>query len=168
MPRAKAPGVAAIEWDFSPTIADEAQQELHSQVNDLLKKTALTLNKILPQGRHRALAITHLEQAMWAANSSIAHDGRDGSPVSVEGVSQEVSRAMEIRSKEVKAEAEKKVAEAVAPVKAAAAKKVAAKKPAPAPAPEPEAEPEAQEATVTPVIPLRPAVKRVARRSLKA
>lgn len=74
MARPKAPGVAEIDDNFAYHPATEETGPLHDQVRDVCKKAALALNKILPPGRHRAMAITHLQEAMWAANTSVAVD----------------------------------------------------------------------------------------------
>lgn len=119
MARPKAPGVAEIEDNFSFHPATEETGPLHDQVRDVCKKAALALNKILPPGRHRAMAITHLQEAMWAANTSVAVDY---------GKPSEIERALGIRAKETATPAAtppaKKVAAKKTVVKAAARVKV--------------------------------------------
>lgn len=51
---------------------DEATKKKHENVRFECFNLANTLNKSLPEGREKSLAITHLEETMMWANASIA------------------------------------------------------------------------------------------------
>ena len=54
--------------------ATEATGPRHQEVRDRCYALALWVADNTPPGRHQALALTFIEQAMWAANSAIACD----------------------------------------------------------------------------------------------
>lgn len=48
--------------------------EKHQLVRDRCFDLAVALDEILPDGRDKMLALTHLEQVMYSANASIARN----------------------------------------------------------------------------------------------
>jgi hypothetical protein len=50
----------------------ENDVSLHEDVRHELLSAAETLNAILPDGREKALVVTHLEEAMFWANAALA------------------------------------------------------------------------------------------------
>ena len=64
---------AEIERRLTFVPADEQQANDHAEVNLLLLETGHALNNKLPEGREKALAITHLEEVQNWANRAIAH-----------------------------------------------------------------------------------------------
>lgn len=51
---------------------DDATREAHERVRTLCRALAEELNRMLPEGREKSLAVTHLEEvAMWS-NAAIA------------------------------------------------------------------------------------------------
>ena len=56
---------------------DESVAQTHQQIRDTLLKLALDLNEVLPDGREKALSITHLEETMMWANAAIARNQSD-------------------------------------------------------------------------------------------
>lgn len=53
---------------------DEATANLHSVVRGECLRVAAWLNDVLPEGREKSLAITHLEETMMWANAAIARN----------------------------------------------------------------------------------------------
>lgn len=47
----------------------------HQYIRDLCLGIATEINRIVPEGREKALAITHLEEVMFWANAGIARNG---------------------------------------------------------------------------------------------
>lgn len=47
---------------------------MHEEVRSVLLYTALKLNDIVPEGREKALMLTHLEDAMMWGNAGIARN----------------------------------------------------------------------------------------------
>lgn len=54
------------------TPQDTATGNLHGSVRSACLNLARTLNTVVPEGREKALAITHLEEVMMWANAGIA------------------------------------------------------------------------------------------------
>lgn len=69
---AKDPAKADIENRFSFHPATEETGPQHDAVRADLKRLALKLHKTLPDGRHKSLALTSLEETMHWANAAIA------------------------------------------------------------------------------------------------
>lgn len=44
----------------------------HEQVRENITDLTLEWNRLLPEGREKYMALTFLDQAMWAANAAIA------------------------------------------------------------------------------------------------
>jgi hypothetical protein len=61
-----------IERRFTYQRPDEHRAKLHEQVNEKMKDVAHWLNDLLPEGREKSLAITHLEDVRMRANQAIA------------------------------------------------------------------------------------------------
>lgn len=51
---------------------DEQTQLMHGAVRVMCLNLAIELNRLVPEGREKALAITHLEEVMMWANAGIA------------------------------------------------------------------------------------------------
>jgi hypothetical protein len=64
-----------IENRFTYHPPKEGQPEIYNQIRDWAKSYAYLLNKLCPEGREKALAITHLEETVFWANASIARGG---------------------------------------------------------------------------------------------
>lgn len=54
---------------------DDATRAAHELVRELTGNLAATLNEVLPEGREKSLALTHVDYAQWAANAAIARGG---------------------------------------------------------------------------------------------
>lgn len=78
----KKPEVADIENRFAFHPATEETGPKHDEVRNSLKRLALKFQRDLPDGRHKSMALTKLQEAMWAANAAIACDSQpqDASP----------------------------------------------------------------------------------------
>lgn len=55
--------------------ATEAKATQHTLVRQKCYDLALELNDLLPDGREKSLAITHLEEVMFWGNAAIARNG---------------------------------------------------------------------------------------------
>lgn len=51
---------------------DEEKRAAHGTVRQLVGDTARALNDLLPEGREKSSAITHLEEAMFWGNAALA------------------------------------------------------------------------------------------------
>jgi hypothetical protein len=58
-------------FQFHPADADNTQAA-HAEVRNICLDAAESINDLLPDGREKSLAITHLEEAMMWANAGIA------------------------------------------------------------------------------------------------
>lgn len=56
--------------------AGGAKGHRHDQVRTLCRGLADYLNDLLPDGREKSLAITHLEEVMMWGNAAIAREGK--------------------------------------------------------------------------------------------
>lgn len=63
----------AHRFDFHPATTAEKRAE-HGSVREACKSLGLFLDEHVPDGREKALAITHLEDVMHWANSAIARN----------------------------------------------------------------------------------------------
>ena len=62
-----------IEHRFAFHAATTDEKQLaHGSARGLCRSLAMQLNDLLPDGREKALAITHLEEVMFWANAAIA------------------------------------------------------------------------------------------------
>jgi hypothetical protein len=59
---------------FHPATTEEKRNE-HGSVRIACKDLADFINAKVPEGREKALAITHLEETMFWANAAIAREG---------------------------------------------------------------------------------------------
>lgn len=57
---------------FSYHGPNEYDKQTHEHVRGYLKDVARVFDSMLPDGREKALAITHLEETMFWANAAIA------------------------------------------------------------------------------------------------
>lgn len=58
-------------FKYHPATTHDRQQE-HEAVREALGGLAVEFSTTLPEGREKALALTHLEEAMFWANAAIA------------------------------------------------------------------------------------------------
>lgn len=63
-------------FDFHPATTEEKRNE-HASVRQACLRLAERLNEQLPEGREKALAITHLEEVMLWANAAIARNNSE-------------------------------------------------------------------------------------------
>lgn len=59
---------------FHPATAENNRGPIHDGIRSHLKAAANYLNSVLPEGREKSLAITHLEEAMFWANAAVARN----------------------------------------------------------------------------------------------
>jgi len=59
---------------FHPASTEEKRNE-HTSVRENCRQLANFLNDKIPEGREKALAITHLEEVMFWGNAAIAREG---------------------------------------------------------------------------------------------
>jgi hypothetical protein len=59
---------------FHPA-TDEEKRNAHTSVRDRCRQLADFLNEKIPEGREKALAITHLEEVMMWGNAALARAG---------------------------------------------------------------------------------------------
>lgn len=62
-------------FSFHP--ANQRTAAAHDAVRSMCLDMAEALNKSLPEGREKSLAITHLEEVMLWSNAAIAREQRD-------------------------------------------------------------------------------------------
>jgi hypothetical protein len=60
-------------FNFHPANTDE-KKEIHEAVRGVCKDVAYFIKRNVPPGREQALALTHLEDAMFWANAGIARN----------------------------------------------------------------------------------------------
>lgn len=65
----------AVRFAFHPANT-EHRRNAHGLVRALCKALADSLNGTIPEGREKALAITHLEEVMFWSNAAIARQGQ--------------------------------------------------------------------------------------------
>lgn len=58
-------------FSFHPATTEEKKQA-HETIRNTCLRVAIDLNNQLPEGREKALAITHLEEVMFWSNAAIA------------------------------------------------------------------------------------------------
>lgn len=63
-----------IERDFTYHAPKPTQLERYTQLREKGKELALLIADLTPQSREQSLALTHLEQATFYANASIARN----------------------------------------------------------------------------------------------
>lgn len=63
-----------IDNDFGFHPATAVTGPMHDEVRLLCRTLAHELNELLPEGRHKSLAFTKLEEVMHRANAAIACD----------------------------------------------------------------------------------------------
>ena len=61
-------------FSFHPASTEEKRNE-HTSIRVSCLNLARSLNEKLPEGREKALAITHLEEVMFWGNAAIARAG---------------------------------------------------------------------------------------------
>lgn len=64
----------ANRFAFHPATTDE-KRDAHTSVRQQCRQLADALNAQLPEGREKALAITHLEEVMMWGNAALARSG---------------------------------------------------------------------------------------------
>jgi hypothetical protein len=64
-----------IDRRFNYHAPDSEKVSSHEQVRGMSKTLARNLNVLLPDGREKSLAITHLEEVMMWSNAAIAREG---------------------------------------------------------------------------------------------
>lgn len=64
----------ANRFAFHPATTDE-KRDAHTSVRQQCRALADALNEQLPEGREKALAITHLEEVMLWGNAALARQG---------------------------------------------------------------------------------------------
>jgi hypothetical protein len=69
-----APEDIANRFAFHPATTDE-KRDAHTSVRQQCRQLADALNAQLPEGREKALAITHLEEVMMWGNAALARSG---------------------------------------------------------------------------------------------
>lgn len=61
----------ANRFDFHPPTTEE-KANAHTSIRQLCRQLADELNARLPEGREKALAVTHLEEVMMWGNAALA------------------------------------------------------------------------------------------------
>lgn len=63
-----------IENNFQYHAPKRTQQERYHRLRERAKELAHEINKLCPNSREKSLALTHLEDAIYSANASIARN----------------------------------------------------------------------------------------------
>lgn len=63
-----------IDNRFTYHASKLSQPEIYTEIRELARHYAHRLNEICPESREKSLAITHLEEAVFWANASIARN----------------------------------------------------------------------------------------------
>lgn len=63
-------------FTFHPATTEDTKKA-HESVRNGCLAHARELNSLLPEGREKALAMTHLEEVMFWANAAIARNGNE-------------------------------------------------------------------------------------------
>lgn len=58
-------------FEYHPPLTEQRRRD-HETVREYCRTLAESLNRILPEGREKSLAITHLEETMFWANAALA------------------------------------------------------------------------------------------------
>lgn len=64
--------ISRFRWH--PAITDESK-EAHIRIRRWCMELAADFNEVVPDGREKSLAMTHIEEAMFWANAAIARNG---------------------------------------------------------------------------------------------
>lgn len=59
---------------YHPAITEESK-EAHQNLRRLCLELACDFNDVLPEGREKSLAMTHIEEALFWANAAVARNG---------------------------------------------------------------------------------------------
>lgn len=72
---------------YHPPRTDETVRA-HEQVRENITDLTVEWNQLLPEGREKSMALSFLDQAMWAANAAIArgHAQRDAEGAAFEAL----------------------------------------------------------------------------------
>jgi hypothetical protein len=82
MPDHSNPSEAArIDRAFSFHPATEETGPKHDAVREECKHLALWIERNIPPSRERSIALTHVQEAMWACNAAIAIDAAEQSEI---------------------------------------------------------------------------------------
>ena len=65
---------AAIHRNFTYHAPKDSQPERYAAIRGKAKELALLIAQTSPEGREQAIALTHLETAVFFANAGIAHN----------------------------------------------------------------------------------------------
>ncbi len=64
-----------IEKRFTHHVPNEEKIRRHESLRTECKNLAFNLNSVLPDGREKSLALTHLEEVLMWSNAAIAREG---------------------------------------------------------------------------------------------
>jgi hypothetical protein len=65
---------ADLDNRFNYHAPDAARAAAHGEAREILREAAVALVALIPAGREASLVVTHLEEAMFWANASLARD----------------------------------------------------------------------------------------------
>lgn len=66
----------ANRFDFHPAMTPE-RRDAHERVRAICKHAAEQIDALVPNGREKACAVTHIEEAMFWANAGIARNNKE-------------------------------------------------------------------------------------------